>query len=435
MNFPSGNPSSTSPSPTSTSNGIQQISSNSTKVSFLLPNSTLNNQLSMTSSASNILSSVSNSPISGSININGTNNGLTMQSGINSQPRSSLPPRPVVSSSATDTPNIGRPLTTNNSTQETFNKVLSFLQLNNLKESEEVLRKEYQALLNKNPSTSTSTGFNGDTYFAALDGYITYVQDQPDTSRHEFAQLIYPLFVHMYLELIEKDQLESAQNFFQKYVSNDSLQAMVFAVHNDDLHRIRSLTSKEQIAQSEYVKSFRQNGRYWVKLCNASLELLDQFLIKQQKYPLLTKIVQVYFQLEINDGSARNPETQQLLSGGRLGEIKSEDNSNRMFYGLLRDHDLTKILQNKALLGSSAGGENEDGTIDDQPITGKARKRARRDALNQRQSKTSLKVDPNAPPLTRIPIPELREHERTDLINTYYGRERTKGKHSECILF
>ncbi len=142
----------------------------------------------------------------------------------------------------------------------------------------------------------TTSSFS-EPYFTALDGYISYVQEQPDTSRHEFSQLIYPLFVHMYLDLVEKDHPEDAQRFFLTYVKNTNLQATVFASHKDDLFRIKSLVTKEQIAQSEYVKSFRHNGRYWIKLCNASLELLDQFLIKQQKYPLLTKIVQAYFQV------------------------------------------------------------------------------------------------------------------------------------------
>jgi len=129
-----------------------------------------------------------------------------------------------------------------------------------------------------------------------------------------------------------------------------------------------------------------------------------------------------FFQLEINDGSARNAETQRLLSGGRLGEIKTEDNTNRMYYGLLRDHDLTRILQHKAILASSAGADNDDGAGDDQPSTSKNRKKLKKDFFNQRQSKASLKVDPNAPQLTRIPIPELREHERMDLINTFQGK-------------
>ena len=161
-----------------------------------------------------------------------------------------------------------------------------------MKESEEVFKKEYQSLFNKTSSSAS------EPYFAALDGYIAYVQDQPDSSRHEFAQLIYPLFVHMYLDLVEKDFVEEAQNFFRTYVSNTNLQALAFSAHKDDLFRIKSLLTKEQISQSEYVKSFRLNGRYWIKLCNASLELLDQFLIKQQKYPLLTKIVQAYFQVK-----------------------------------------------------------------------------------------------------------------------------------------
>lgn len=166
-----------------------------------------------------------------------------------------------------------------------------------MKESEEIFKKEYQSLLSK-PSSSAPSSFS-EPYFAALDGYISYVHDQPETSRHEFAQLIYPLFVHMYLDLIEKDHAEEAQHFFRNYVSNTNLQTTAFAAHKDDLYRIKSLLTKEQINQSEYVKSFRQNGRYWIKLCNDSLNLLDQFLIKQQKYPLLTKIVQAYFQVNL----------------------------------------------------------------------------------------------------------------------------------------
>ena len=431
MHFSSAHPNSTSPNPiastnnnSTTTNGVLIASQNTQKMSYFISNTNNVAQSTMLSSSANILSSASNPTISNSVNINGTNNGLSMQSGVTTQARISIPPSRPLTNTTTDSSTLGRPTIINSHTapsQETLNKVLAFLQQYNFKESEESLKKEYQLALNKNLPTPATVSLS-ETYITALDGYIAYVQDQPDSSRHEFAQLIYPLFVHMYLDLIDKDHLESAQNFFDQYVTNPKLQKLAFASHDDDLPRIKSLLTKEQIAQSEYVKSFRQNGRYWIKLCNASLELLDQFLIKQQKYPVLTKIVQTYFQLEINEGSARNAETQQLLSGGRLGEIKSEDNSSRMYYGLLRDHDLTRILQHKSLLGSSSGVDNDDGTVDDQPVTSKARKRVKRDIFNPRQSKTSLKVDPNAPPLTRIPIPELREHERMELINTFSGK-------------
>ena len=117
------------------------------------------------------------------------------------------------------------------------------------------------------------------------------------------------------------------------------------------------------------------------------------------------------------------------MSGGRLGEIKTEDNTNRMFYGLLRDHDLTRILQHKAIVSLSMGGDNEDGGGDDQPSTSKNRKKIKKDFFNQRQSKASLKVDPNSPQIGRIPIPELREHERMDLINTFQGKKEKKSNH------
>ncbi|CAF4356921.1 unnamed protein product, partial [Rotaria sordida] len=56
--------------------------------------------------------------------------------------------------------------------------------------------------------------------------------------------------------------LDEAQRFFMTYVKNTNLQATVFASYKDDLYRIKLLIRKEQITQSEYVKSFRHNGRY-----------------------------------------------------------------------------------------------------------------------------------------------------------------------------
>jgi hypothetical protein len=306
MHYPPSTSSSPSPqsqlsNPTNSlsSNNVLLLPSNTSKMSFIIPNNNTNNssQQQMVSSTNILSSSLSNSGMTASINLNGTNTQLnstpnvSTSSGQNTQQRLSYPQRPTVPISDQQ-----RTTTTSQSQQqipqEDLNKILRVLQDNNMTESIETLKKEYQSLFNK-PTPSFS-----EPYFTALDGYISYVQEQPDSSRHEFSQLIYPLFVHMYLDLVEKDHLDEAQRFFMTYVKNTNLQATVFAAHKDDLFRIKSLVTKEQIAQSEYVKSFRHNGRYWIKLCNASLELLDQFLIKQQKYPLLTKIVQAYFQVK-----------------------------------------------------------------------------------------------------------------------------------------
>ena len=267
----------TSSSPAPLTNNVLLVSSNTPKMSFIVPNTSTNSTQSTTVSSMNILSATSNSTMTTpSITLNGaaSNSNVSLTPG---QARILAPQRSQT-----------QPIPT-----EEFARLLRALEDNNMTESAEALKKEYQSLLNK------STSSFSEPYFTALDGYIAFVHEQPDTSRHEFSQLIYPLFVHMYLDLVEKDHPEDAQRFFMNYVKNTNLQSAVFASHKDDLYRIKSLVSKEQITQSEYVKSFRHNGRYWIKLCNASLELLEQFLIKQQKYPLLTKIVQAYFQVNL----------------------------------------------------------------------------------------------------------------------------------------
>ncbi|CAF1470481.1 unnamed protein product [Rotaria sordida] len=121
-------------------------------------------------------------------------------------------------------------------------KILRVLQENNMTESVKTFKKEYETLFNK--TTILTITLLSEPYFNTLDGYIAYVQEQPDSN------------------LIEKDQLDEAQRFFMTYVKNTNLQATVFASHKDNLYRIKLLIRKEQIAQSEYVKSFRHNGRY-----------------------------------------------------------------------------------------------------------------------------------------------------------------------------
>lgn len=291
MHFSSSSNIPSSQNSTTNSNNILLVPSNSSKMSFIIPNSNSSQQQPIVSS-SNILSSTSNTGMTPSINLNGGINTQTITSPnistTHGQTRLPFPSRPTLPSSSSSSTSQSQQLQI---PQEEFLKILRVLQDNNMIESVETFKKEYQSLFNK-PISSFS-----EPYFNALDGYIAYVQEQPDSSRHEFSQLVYPLFVHMYLDLVEKEHAEEAQRFFMTYVKNTLLQATVFSSHKDDLYRIKSLITKEQIAQSEYVKSFRANGRYWIKLCNASLELLDQFLIKQQKYPLLTKIVQAYFQV------------------------------------------------------------------------------------------------------------------------------------------
>jgi hypothetical protein len=158
------------------SNNVLLLPSNTSKMSFIIPSNTTNVGQQQNVSSANILSSSSNSGMTTPpITLNGTTS--TANSGQISQQRLLLSQR-----------SQSQPIS-----QEEFQKILRALQDNNMNESAEIFKKEYQSLFNK-----TISSFS-EPYFTALDGYISYVQEQPDTSRHEFSQLIYPLFVHMYL--------------------------------------------------------------------------------------------------------------------------------------------------------------------------------------------------------------------------------------------
>ncbi|CAF1386837.1 unnamed protein product [Rotaria sordida] len=75
--------------------------------------------------------------------------------------------------------------TNNTINNSKFMKILRVLQENNMTESVKTFKKEYETLFNK--TTILTITLLSEPYFNTLDGYIAYVQEQPDSSRHEFA--------------------------------------------------------------------------------------------------------------------------------------------------------------------------------------------------------------------------------------------------------
>lgn len=77
-----------------------------------------------------------------------------------------------------------------------------------------------------------------------------------------------------------------------------------------------------------------------------------------------------------------------------------------MYYGLLKEPDLNIPLEEE-----EEGGEGDGGD----PANKSKKRKAKKDALLMKKAKN----DPNAPPQTRIPLPELRDQDKIEKINIY----------------
>ena len=108
--------------------------------------------------------------------------------------------------------------------------------------------------------------------------------------KHELAQILYPVFLHFYLELVNKNQSKLASEFFDKF---SKLQV---AYHVNDLKQLKLITNKDQMDKSEF-KDTISAGKYNIKLCEDSYRQLKDF-VKVHEFKRLVEIIKNNMLLE-----------------------------------------------------------------------------------------------------------------------------------------
>lgn len=103
------------------------------------------------------------------------------------------------------------------------------------------------------------------------------------------------------------------------------------------------------------------------------------------------------------EGVARNKKQCDATAGAVLGEARRQDNKVKVYYGLLKEPDYQQMTQ------APPEEDDEEGGIDgDKP----KKKKQKKDPLFSKKSKS----DPNAPASDRIPLPQLRDNDKTEKI-------------------
>ncbi|XP_016124765.1 transcription initiation factor TFIID subunit 5-like isoform X1 [Sinocyclocheilus grahami] len=332
--------------------------------------------------------------------------------------------------------------------QQTLIAVLQFLKRNKLSESVEILRRE--AGLGEHQEDSQATdgsgggkgdGDGGDANSLLSRVFITSAaapqsmlvkKDQPDVSvvlsaysqqgdpplyqvyysglknfiesvldchRAELSQLFYPLFVHMYLELVYNNHETKAKAFFDKFSGDQE------CYYQDDLRILCGLTKKEHLKGNEVLLDFR-TSRFVLRISRDSYQLLKRHL-QERHNNQIWNIIQEHLYIDIFDGMPRSKSQIDSMSGSLAGEARREVNKAKVFYGLLKEPEIEVPLDDE-----DDEAENEEGKP--------KKKKTKKDSLGSK----SKKQDPNAPQQNRIPLPELKDSDKLDKI--MYMKESTK---------
>ncbi|KAA0721969.1 TFIID subunit 5 Transcription initiation factor [Triplophysa tibetana] len=233
-------------------------------------------------------------------------------------------------------------------------------------------------------------------YYSDLKKFIESVLD---CHRAELSQLFYPLFVHMYLELVYNNNESEAKAFFDKFSGDQE------CYYQDDLRVLCGLTKKEHMKGNETLLDFR-TSRFVLRISRDSYQLLKRHLQERQNNQIWT-IIQEHLYIDIFDGMPRSKSQIDSMSGSLAGEAKREVNKVKVYYGLLKEPEIEVPLDDE-----DEEAENEEGKP--------KKKKAKKDSLGSK----SKKQDPNAPQQNRIPLPELKDSDKLDKI--MYMKESTK---------
>uniref|UniRef100_A0A8D0DJQ4 Transcription initiation factor TFIID subunit 5 n=1 Tax=Salvator merianae TaxID=96440 RepID=A0A8D0DJQ4_SALMN len=222
-------------------------------------------------------------------------------------------------------------------------------------------------------------------------GLKHFIECALDCHRAELSQLFYPLFVHMYLELVYNGHENEAKSFFEKFHGDQE------CYYQDDLRVLSSLTKKEHMRGNETMLDFR-TSKFVLRISRDSYQLLKRHLQEKQNNQIWN-IVQEHLYIDIFDGMPRSKQQIDAMVGSLAGEAKREANKAKVFFGLLKEPEIELPFDDE-----DEEGENEEGKP--------KKKKPKKDSMGSKNKKQ----DPNAPPQNRIPLPELKDSDKQDKI-------------------
>ncbi|XP_071488673.1 transcription initiation factor TFIID subunit 5-like [Diadema antillarum] len=295
---------------------------------------------------------------------------------------------------------------------QTLAAVLQFLRKNNLKGTEELLRKEAHVQDSSENASNTDqdvstvlSAYTSDGDPLLYDGHYrnlkNFIEGSLDTTKSELAQILYPVFVHMYLELVYNDHEKQAETFFRAFNGEQE------EYHEEDLSRLAAVTKKDHMRHSELMMNFR-TSKYVIRMSRDSYSALKRYLQDKQNSTVLN-ILEDHLYIDVFDGVPRTKQQIDATAGSMVGEAKREANKRKIFYGLLKEPDINIQIDE----------EDEGGEGEDKP----KKKKQKKDPMAGKKNKP----DPNAPPQNRIPLPELKDADKLERLNAQ--RELSKRVH------
>ncbi|BFZ60808.1 Transcription initiation factor TFIID subunit 5 [Saitoella coloradoensis] len=114
-----------------------------------------------------------------------------------------------------------------------------------------------------------------DAYERAYKALRDFADESLDLYKPELRRILYPVFVHSYLNLIQKGYVEAAKAFFDKFSNEHTIQ------HQSDLTRLRAVVLPTHLDTDPLAKLYRSN-KYRLRMSETTYHLLTNYLTENE---------------------------------------------------------------------------------------------------------------------------------------------------------
>ncbi|KAK7311907.1 hypothetical protein RJT34_10373 [Clitoria ternatea] len=240
--------------------------------------------------------------------------------------------------------------------------VTAYLKKKGFTQTEKVFQEEFQH--NKNNSLLEPDIANHLLAFSQLesgparfhDGYSrlrSWTYSSLDLYKHELLRVLYPVFIHCFMDLVAKGHIQEARNFFNTFREDHEM------MHLRDLQKLEGVLSPAHLKEMEFAHSLRK-CKFNIKICEYSYELLLQHLHSTQSTTILGIINEhINFQVSPGQPSLISDDPEAVTLTGSSQEAANRINQKEIHWGLLEDSLEERLEKAGALLSDSEKGEGE----------------------------------------------------------------------------
>ncbi|KAK9742717.1 hypothetical protein RND81_03G192900 [Saponaria officinalis] len=166
------------------------------------------------------------------------------------------------------------------------------------------------------------------------DGYSklrSWAYSSLDLYKHELLRVLYPVFVHCFMDLVAKGHLQEARNFFNIFREDHEI------MHQRDLQKLEGVLSPSHLEEMEFAHTLRQS-KVNIKICQYAHGLLYQYLHNTQSITVLGVINEhIHFDPYPGQPSSLSDDSEAVTIVGGGQDAVNLINQKEIQWGVLED--------------------------------------------------------------------------------------------------